>query len=299
MDDRLLKDDEEKNRAIRPVTLRLPEAENSIAPKRRQPSTRRRPLEIEAPPVRVSAPVPRPRLARPVPLIYKTLEEALEGCREKHPLPTETLCEHTPSHATWLSTQLKQVKTRAQLEHFADSLSYRDLCMLFPTLAALKRRDELAQIQNLIRLRACHYLYLCGWLTLQQSYPRSSVAEALSDLCVILEDMRFVRDSERQKNRRPIPLPVISIGSWRVIWSRVPLISDIALPNSRHFISDIAGEIYDSGVDLFDFYLRYAIFPDLPLGEAITKRYNELVSGVSANPLLSSDFFDRFRTPGH
>ena len=155
MDDRLLKDDEEKTRAIRPVTIRLPDAELPIAPKRRQPSTRRRSVEIEAPPVRVSS--PRPRLARPVPLIYKTLEEALEGCREKHPLPTETLCEHTPSHATWLSTQLKQVKTRAQLEHFADSLSYRDLCMLFPTLAALKRREELAQIQNLIRLRACHY----------------------------------------------------------------------------------------------------------------------------------------------
>ena len=298
MDDLPTKDEGKKGRSIRPVTIKLPEQEAWPAPIKREPAVERRSVEIKRAPLRVSAPSPRPRPQRSVPLIYKTLEEALEGCREKHPLPTETLCEHSPSHATWLSTQLKQVKTRTALERFADSLSYRDLCMLFPTLAAIKRRDELAQIQNLIRLRACHYLYLCGWLTLQQSYPRSSVSDALSDLCVILEDLRFVHDSERQKNRRPIPLPVVPLGPWRVIWSRVPLISDIALPNSRHFISDIAAEIYDSGVKLYDFYLKYAIFPDLPLGEAITTRYNELVSGVSANPLLSQDFFDRFRKSG-
>lgn len=242
-------------------------------------------------PVRRTLPV-----RRDIPLIYKSLEEAVEGCRDKHPLPVELISNQDASHSTWLLSQLRGVRTRSELQGFADSLGSRDLGLLFTTLTGLKRREETAQIQNLIRLRASHYLYLCGWLTLQYTYPRASVSDALADLCMILEDIRFVRDNERLVGRRTIrPLPAVPLGPGRVVWSRVPLISGIALPNSRHFISDIAGEIYDSKVDLQDFYLEYALFPDLPLAEAITARYNEMVSGVSANPLLSHDFFDRFR----
>ena len=57
----------------------------------------------------------------------------------------------------------------------------------------------------------------------------------------------------------------------------------------------ITGEIYDSKSDLNAFFHEYAIYPGLPLAEAITTRYKEMVSGVAANPLLSQDFFDRFR----
>lgn len=245
-------------------------------------------------------PLPARRPAPPrrqIPLIYESLDQALEGCREKHPLPLELVESQTPSHTTWLLSRLKEVKTRQELQDLADALSYRDLGMLFGSLTRLKRREEMAQIQNLIRLRACHYLYLTGWLTLQQTYPRASVADALADLCMILEDLRFVRDNERRiSRRRPSrPLPAPDLGGWRILWNRVPLISGIALPNSRHFISDVAGEIYDNQRDLHEFYREYALYPDLPLAQAITARYEEMVSGISANPLLSHDFFDRFR----
>ncbi|HQB80710.1 MAG TPA: hypothetical protein PK646_01260 [Bacillota bacterium] len=228
-------------------------------------------------------------------LKYKSFREAVQGCRELHPLPVELIESQLPADSSRLLGQLKEIRTLAELKTFADSLSYRDLSLLFTSLSILKRREETDQVQNLIRLRACHYLYLCGWLTLQYTYPRSSVSKALSDLCMILEDVRFVRESERRTHRRVSPLPGIPLGPWRIIWSRVPLISGIALPNSRYFISDIADEIYDTKADLNAFFHEYAIYPGLPLAEAITARYREMVSGVAANPLLSQDFFDRFR----
>lgn len=299
--------------SIRPVILRLPEADADSPAARPRPRPRGpvvRPREVVAvtpsPNLAVqrpARPLPPKRTGSPrrqVPLIYQSLDQALEGCREKHPLPMELIANQTPSHATWLLSQLKEVRTRQELERFAATLSYRDLSMLFTTLASLKRREEMAQIQNLIRLRACHYLYLTGWLTLQHTYPRASVSDALADLCMILEDLRFVRDNERRTGRRRMsrPMPPIDLGPWRVLWNRVPLISSIALPNSRHFISDIAGEIYDSKRDIQAFYREYALYPDLPLAQAITARYEEMVSGISANPLLSQDFFDRFRKAG-
>lgn len=230
-----------------------------------------------------------------VPLQFRSLKEALEGCRDMHPLPFELIIGKAPHHTTWLTAQVKKANSEQALHKLAYGLDYRDLSMLFTALLTMKRREETDQIQNLIRIRACHYLYICGWLTLQQSYPRSSVARALADLCIILEDVNFVRDSNRQDKRRQLALPLVPIGHGRIIWSRVPLISAISLPNSRHFISDIAKEIYESKIELNAFLHRYAIFPGLPLGDAIAARYEEMVTGVSANPLLSQDFFDRFR----
>ncbi len=304
------RDRSQRGGSIRPVTLNLPksaEEDTSRLDPAVIPELRPRKLDLPVSPEKTPAVPPlRQKPAkralpprREIPLVYKSLGEALEGCRDKHPLPVELIFSQEASHSTWLLSQLRGVRTRRELQKFADSLGPRDLALLFTTLSTLKRREETAQIQNLIRLRASHYLYLCGWLTLQYTYPRASVSDALADLCMILEDIRFVRDNERRMSRRTVrPLPAIPLGPGRVLWSRVPLISGIALPNSRHFISDIAGEIYDSKLDLSEFYLEYALFPDLPLAEAITARYNEMVSGVSANPLLSQDFFDRFRKPG-
>jgi hypothetical protein len=90
-------------------------------------------------------------------------------------------------------------------------------------------------------------------------------------------------------------LPEIEIGDGCIIWSRVPLISGVAFPNSRHFISDIANHIFESKISLEVFYKRYAIYHGLPLADAIESRYKEKVTGDSQNPFLSSTFFDRFR----
>ncbi len=233
-----------------------------------------------------------------IPLRYKSLEEAMGGLRDFHPLPSELILRQAPHHSTWLMTQINNVNTKNELEELADSLSYKDLSLLFTTLSTKKRRSEVDQIMNLIRLRASHYLYLCGWLTFQYCYPRSSVSRALSDLCTILEDLAYVRENRLQRKRfrrEPLALPVVSVGKGRIIWSRVPLISQISLPNSRHFIADIATEMIESKVDPAAFFEEYAIIPGEPLADAIEVRYNEMVTGVAANPLLSSDFFDRFR----
>ncbi|NLA71945.1 MAG: hypothetical protein GX850_05955 [Clostridiaceae bacterium] len=305
-----------KGRAIRPFKLNVPDtAEDNLLVLELESieefhihdlqSTTSEPItytdevitEIESQDIRF-VPVMRP-VQRSVPLIplqFRTLQEALDGCREMHPLPFELVMGKAPHHTTWLMAQVKNIKSQEQLYKLANSLSYRDLSLLFTTLSTLKRRDETDQIQNLIRLRACHYLYLCGWLTLQHCYPRSSVARALADLCIILEDIKFVRDSNHQGKRQQLALPLVPIGHGRIIWSRVPLISEISLPNSRHFITDIASEIYESKIELNAFLHQYAIFPGLPLGDAIITRYEEMVTGISANPLLSQDFFDRFRS---
>ena len=233
-----------------------------------------------------------------IPLRYKSLEEAMGGLRDFHPLPSELILRQAPHHATWLMTQLKKINTKNELEELAYSLPHRELSLLFTTLSTKKKRDEVAQIMNLIRLRASHYLYLCGWLTFQYCYPRSSISRALADLCTILEDLAYVRENRSQGKRvlrEPLALPVIAIGEGRIIWSRVPLISQISLPNSRHFIADIATEMIETKVDQEAFFREYAIIPGEPLANAIEVRYNEMVTGVAANPLLSSDFFDRFR----
>jgi len=233
-----------------------------------------------------------------IPLRYKSLEEAMGGLRDFHPLPFELILTQTPHYSTWIMTQIKGAKTKKELKELAFSLSYKDLSLLFTTLSTKKKRDEIDQIVNLIRLRASHYLYLCGWLTLQYCYPRSSVSRALSDLCTILEDLTYVRDNRlhsQRISREPLALPVVSLGRGRVIWTRVPLISRISSPNSRHFIADIVTEMIESKVDPEAFFTEYAIIPGQPLANAIEVRYNEMVTGVAANPLLSSDFFDRFR----
>ncbi|NMA18121.1 MAG: hypothetical protein GX939_05125 [Clostridiaceae bacterium] len=247
----------------------------------------------------IAVPVPK------IPLRFKTLGEAMSSLRDLHPLPTETLFAQESYQFTWLSTQIRKIVTKTELQDFAVSLTQRDLSLLFSTLSQLKKRDETEPVQNLIRLRAGHCLYLYGWITFQYCYPRSTLARALADLCKILEDISFVKENAQDDDQRRIRsadsaesrmgLPEIDIGEGRVIWSRVPLISGIAFPNSRHFISDIANHIFESNISLEAFYRRYAIFPGLPLSDAIESRYKEKVTGDSQNPFLSSTFFDRFR----
>jgi len=248
----------------------------------------------------IAVPVPK------VPLRFKTLNEAMDNLRDLHPLPTETLFAQESYQFTWLSTQIRKIVTKRELQEFAYDLTQRDLSLLFSTLSQLKKREETEPVQNLIRLRAGHCLYLYGWITFQYCYPRSTLARALADLCKILEDISFVKenaqDDDHGKNRASdnvknrMDLPEIDIGEGRVIWSRVPLISGIAFPNSRHFISDIANHIFESNISLEVFFRRYAIYPGLPLSDAIESRYKEKVTGDSQNPFLSSTFFDRFRS---
>ena len=160
----------------------------------------------------------------------------------------------------------------------------------------MKKREDVNQIQNLIRLRASHYLYICGWLTFQFSYPRSTVARVLADLCMILEDVSFLREELSRKEHKQLQeYKVPDLGPDRILWNEVEMISAISLPNSRRFVSEIATELYKSNIDEDVFLKCYAIYPNLALGKAILEKYEEIASGMEANPMLSKAFLDRFK----
>ncbi|MDD4324383.1 MAG: hypothetical protein PHR37_06100 [Eubacteriales bacterium] len=231
-----------------------------------------------------------------IPLRFSTFDEALNSCRELHPSPEELLMDQTAVQRTWLMSQLKKAITESEIEALAYSLNYKDLSVLFPVLSTLKKKEEVNQIQNLIRLRASHFLYVCGWLTFQFSYPRSTVARVLADLCMILDDISFLREELSQREpEQSREYKVPDLGPDRILWNEIEMISEISLPNSRRFVSDIANELYKSNIDEDVFLKRYAIYPNLALGKAILKKYEEIASGMEANPMLSNAFLDRFR----
>ncbi len=231
-----------------------------------------------------------------IPLRFSSFDEAMESVRDMHPSPEELLMDQTAVQRTWLLSQLKKARTEPEIEALAYSLDYKDLSVLFPVLSTLKKREDVNQIQNLIRLRASHYLYICGWLTFQFSYPRSTVARVLTDLCMILEDVSFLQEELSRKEHKQLQeYKVPDLGPDRILWNEVEMISAISLPNSRRFVSEIATELYKSNIDEDVFLKRYAIYPNLALGKAILEKYEEIASGMEANPMLSKAFLDRFK----
>ena len=231
---------------------------------------------------------------RPV-LRYKTFAEARDFAKHTLPLPREMQTDGQQVNYQWLMAQLKVADTPERLHELAYRLNYKDLAVLFPTLATLSKRGPTEQIQTLIRTRASSYLYYHGWITLQFAYPRNAVAKALSDLCIQLEDRLYAFGNliparlGRRENRP-------DLGSNRMVWGDIPLISEIALPNSRHFLTDVAKAARESSYSLERFFNMYAIYDDLPLGQAILSRIAELQAGQTLDsPSLSKTFFERYR----
>lgn len=231
---------------------------------------------------------------RPV-LRYKTFAEAKDFAKHTLPLPREMQTDGQQVNYQWLMAQLKVADTPERLHELAYRLNYKDLAVLFPTLATLSKRGPTEQIQTLIRTRASSYLYYHGWVTLQFAYPRNAVAKALSDLCIQLEDRLYAFGNliparlGRRENRP-------DLGPNRMVWGDIPLISEIALPNSRHFLTDVAKAARESSYSLERFFNMYAIYDDLPLGQAILSRIAELQAGQTLDsPSLSKTFFERYR----
>jgi hypothetical protein len=227
------------------------------------------------------------------PLRYETFAEALAYTRRTLPLAHEIQLDSQSVQHVWLMTQLKRADTPDKLHELAFRLNYKDLGILFPTLATLSKRGQTEQVQALIRLRASTYLYYHGWTTLQIAYPRAFVAKALSDLCIQLEDRLYALSDiiPARQGRRKRP----DLGEGRVVWSDVPLISEIALPSSRHFISDVARAVLDADVPTETFFTNYAISPNLPLGQAVLDRMQEIAAGsVPESSSSTRSFFERY-----
>lgn len=237
-------------------------------------------------------PVHEVSAVKPV-LRFRTFREAQEHARRTLPLPREMQIEGQSVNYQWLMAQLKVADTPERLHALAYRLNYKDLAVLFPTLATLSKRGPTEQIQTLIRARASLYLYYHGFITLQFAYPKNAVAKALSDLCIQLEDRLYAYGSGVPARFGHRHKPDIN---GRIVWSDVPLISEIAMPNSRHFLSDIAKAALDSSEPLDVFFARYAIYEDLPLGQAIVERMKEMEAGQTLDsPSLSKTFFERYR----
>lgn len=250
-------------------------------------------LTEETTPIEDAIQVP---LAPPRPVLrYKTFAEASDFSRRTLPLPREMQTDGQQVNYQWLMAQLKVADSPERLHELAYRLNYKDLAVLFPTLATLSKRGPTEQIQTLIRTRASSYLYYHGWITLQFAYPRNAVAKALSDLCIQLEDRLYAFGTMiparlGRRDNRP------DLGPNRMIWGDIPLISEIALPNSRHFLTDVAKAARESSLSLERFFNLYAIYDDLPLGQAILARIAELQAGQTLDsPSLSKTFFERYR----
>lgn len=219
---------------------------------------------------------------------FTSLQDALLFSRDQFPLPKEIQARQKPEHRTWLLSQVQACHNEAALRRFAYSLSTKDLSILFPSLASLKTGPSIDKLLRIIALRASNYLYLQGWVTLQYTYPRSTVQKGLALLCEILED---------KAHRPPDDLANLSyqglqLGPERFDWAAIHLISEISLPNTRHFMSSIIKYLRDSGNSGREFFQRYGIYRDLALGQAIISQWDMAVfeSNLHSNNPLQNLF---------
>ncbi len=204
---------------------------------------------------------------------FATLHDAVNYSRTQLPLPTEMQVNQKQEHYTWLISRINGCQNQAELASFAFSLNFKDLAILFPALATLKKGEEIERLIQIILMRASKYLYVQGWVTLQYSYPRSTVQKGLAVLCEVLEeddeDIRKIRLTSDDD----FEFDGLNLGHEHFDWRSVHLISEISLPNTRHFLSSIIKYIRDSGISGDDFFQRYGIYRDLSLGQAITSQW--------------------------
>lgn len=231
---------------------------------------------------------PIPKVPR-AQLLYPGFQNALDFMRENFRLPREIQLEQQKSSRTWLLAKLDRLNNKSELRDFAVGLSRKDQALLFPVLATLKKKQEIDKLEKVILYLSSRSQYIHGWLTLQFAYPRSVVATTLTKLCLDLEDKYYFSDTNygtrhlhRSKNINPTP---------EIIWSQVPIITSIAHPNSRHFIKDLAIHYLDSGLDYISYCTKYAIYPDLSLGQALNEKIESELSLESQNATSSRRFF--------
>lgn len=229
-----------------------------------------------------------PRVPR-AQLLYPGFQSALDFMRESFRLPREIQLEQQKSSRTWLLAKLDRLNNISELQTFAAELSRKDQALLFPVLATLKKKLEIEKLEKIILCLSSRSQYIHGWLTLQFAYPRSVVATTLTKLCLDLEDKYYFSDTNygtrhllRSRNTNPAS---------EIIWSQVPIITSIAHPNSRHFIKDLATHYLASGLDYIAYCTKYAIYPDLSLGQALSEKIESELSLESRNATSSKRFF--------
>lgn len=203
----------------------------------------------------------------------ESFADAVTFGRQSLPLPREMQLAQQQAHRTWLIAQINHCADKHALSEFAFSLNYRDLAVLFPALATLTRGAEVDRLISIIMMRASHYLYLQGWLTLQFAYPRSTVQKGLAELCHILAKQTG-NLSPQESEQTEQWFKSLRLGPQRFDWPHLALISELSMPNTRHFLAAIIKYLQESKMPLETFFQRYGIYPDLPLGIAIRNQWD-------------------------
>ncbi len=203
----------------------------------------------------------------------ESFADAVTFGRQSLPLPREMQLAQQQAHRTWLIAQINHCADKHALSEFAFSLNYRDLAVLFPALATLTRGAEVDRLISIIMMRASHYLYLQGWLTLQFAYPRSTVQKGLAELCHILA-RQTGNLSPQESEQTEQWFKSLRLGPQRFDWPHLALISELSMPNTRHFLAAIIKYLQESKMPLEAFFQRYGIYPDLPLGIAIRNQWD-------------------------
>lgn len=188
------------------------------------------------------------------------LRDAQNQIRSSLPLPSEILISADPEEKEKLSVIIDTTPSGRPIIHLAHQLTSRDLRYIFPILSESQQPGRDTQQERIwqnklyliIRERACPSLYRYGWAVYQQVYPSAAVAKGLAILCGILEI--------RYKSSLPKP-------------AQAPLISQVASPDSRHFIAQILKTIERKQMPLDHFMDYYEINSDLPLGAALIGQY--------------------------
>lgn len=206
--------------------------------------------------------------------LFSGFKEAVTYSRRYMPLPQEIQLSQRPEHKTWLVAKLQSCQNQRQLQNFADSLTTRDLDILFPSLASMKKGEEINKLLSVILLRASKYLYVQGWITLQFAYPRSTVQKGLAMLCEVLEEKQ---KSEQAEHYHLGQYRGLNLGTDHFDWQSVHLISEISLTNTRHFLSSIIKYLKDSQISGQEFFQKYGIYRDLALGQAIINQWDMAV----------------------
>lgn len=182
----------------------------------------------------------------------RCLQNTLMHLAERLPDPSEKLTRVRPTDIGSLLQAIDLADTNPDLIRLAHSLTSWALASIFPalTLPDLTRR-QVDCLYLIIRERACQSLYHYGWHVLQQVYPSLSVGKGLAVLCGVLA----IKQAGQETG---------SLGS-------LPLVSQIAAPQSRQFPRKIMEGLIRENLPLAWFMHEYQLLPATALGTELAE----------------------------
>lgn len=199
------------------------------------------------------------------------LADLVHKAQQVLPLPREKQLSVSLKHRNWLMAQLNQANSEEDLDSLAYSLNHKQISLLFPILASMKRRSYRERIKKVITLRASNVLYAEGWTTLQFIYPNNQVASVLTSLSDQLKILNKNNSTAIDKDTKSVDTDLFPYP--HLNWSKIKLITDISNPSSRRFINNITKHLLQNNIEIDVFFQDYGIYDDLSFGKALESNY--------------------------